>query len=156
MNPRIVMNHLCAQADRRLVKYDEDAALNIVDLGQPQGAGNKCVSLMARGRPRLYLAGLLRTVAAGTVRVFRIIAATDALGTNATPIVEHALSEAPDAVGDSLFLDCTVEQARAALPQATHIGVQLQLSDADDECVILFERTETRWRIPCATEDYVS
>jgi hypothetical protein len=48
-------NKALFRSRRRLLDYDIDAALNLVDLGMPQGAGNKCVPIASsrplRGRP---------------------------------------------------------------------------------------------------------
>lgn len=124
---------------RRLVDYDIDAALNVVDLGQPQGAGNKCLPIAPFRR---YVAGLFRSVGVGSVSEFQIIAATAADGTGATIVVEHALGSAPDAVGDTIWLEATAEQVREVLPSATHVGLRVQLVTATDEAVIFFEELE--------------
>lgn len=114
--------HLTTRGERRMVDYDIDDALNVVDLGLPQGAGNKCLPLAATFRH--FLAGLFRSVGTGAVTKFEIIAATAADGTGATIVREHVLGTAPDAVGDFIWLECAVEQAREVLPTATHVGGQ--------------------------------
>ncbi len=151
----LTASHLLRPSDIRLVVYDVDEALNVVDLGLPQGAGNKCLPLVSPGYPRRFLAGLFRSVGVGTVRAFQIIAATSALGAEATIVVEHALESAPDQVNDQVYLECTFEQARKVLPEATHIGVRVQLPIAGDECVVLFQARGFDYPSERPTADYI-
>lgn len=138
----------------RMVDYDIDAALNVVDLGQPQGAGNKCLPLSAGYKN--FLAALFRSVGTGTVTKFEIIAATAADGTGATIVVSHAIGTAPDAVGDTIVLECDVEQVKEVLPTATHVGVRVQLATSTDEAVVLFMRSEPTFAASGLTADYIS
>jgi hypothetical protein len=149
-----VTNHLRSRAERRAVDFDIDNALNVVDLGQPQGAGNECLPLV--DGYRRFLAGLFHSVGTGLVTKFQIIAATAADGTGATIVVEHALASAPDAVGDLVWLECDVEQVHEVLPTATHVGVRVQLATATDEAVVFFQRAEPQWLGAPLTADYVS
>ncbi len=144
--------HLKSRSERRMVDYDIDAALNIVDLGQPQGAGNKCLPI---ANFRRFIAGVFRSVGTGTVDAFHIIAATAADGTGATIVCSHALGSAPDAVGDTIWLECDVEQVHEVLAGATHVGVKLDLATATDECVVSFERAEPLWPVAGLTADYI-
>lgn len=145
--------HLTARSERRMVDYDIDGALNLVDLGLPQGAGNKCLPIAVFRR---FIAGLFRSVVSGSVSAFQIVAATDAAGTGATIVVAHALGSAPDAVNDQIFLECDVEQVREVLPTATHVGVRVQLAQAADECVVLFERADPFYPHAGLTADYIA
>ena len=138
----------------RMVDYDIDAALNVVDLGQPQGAGNKCLAI--KDGYKNFLAALFRSVGTGTVTKFEIIAATAADGTGATIVVSPAIAAAPDAVGDQIFLECDIEQVKEVLPTATHVGVRVQLATATDEAVVLFMRSEPTFATSGLTADYVS
>jgi hypothetical protein len=140
-----------AQSERRMVDYDIDDALNIVTLNP--AATEKCLSLAEFSR---FVAGLFRSVGTGSVSEFQIIAATAADGTGATIITEHAIGSAPNAVGDTIWLEATAEQALEVLPTATHIGVRVQLATAGDECVIYFERGEPRFARADLTADYIS
>jgi hypothetical protein len=144
---------LGTRAVRRLVEIDLDAALNIVDLGTPQGAGNKCFPI---ANHRRFLAGVFRSVAAGALTAFQIIAATAADGTGAVIVVAHALGSAPDAVGDTVFLEVDVEQIREVLATATHVGVRVQLANAADENVIYFEANDPMFPRAGLTADFVS
>lgn len=143
-----------AKAERRMVDYDIDDAINVVDLGQPQGAGNKCLPIETFRR---FVAGLFRSVGTGTVDAFQIIAATAADGTGATIVVAHAIGGgAPNAVGDTIWLECDVEQVHEVLAAATHVGVRVDLATATDECVISFERLEAVHPRAGLTADFIS
>lgn len=147
--------HLNARSNIRLVDYDIDNALNVVDLGQPQGAGNKCLALT--DGYRRFRAALFRSVGTGSVTKFQIIAATAADGTGATIVKDHALGSAPDAVGDTIYLECDIEQVREVLAAATHVGVRVQLATTTDEAVVLFERSDPIFTAGAAlTSDYIS
>jgi hypothetical protein len=125
---------------RRMVDYDVDGALNVVDLGQPQAGTDKCVPIATHRR---WVAGLFRSVGTGTVDAFNIFASTNAAGTgSATTVVAHAIGSAPDAVGDTIWLECDADQVHEVLPGATHVGVRVDLLTATDECVVFFEQHE--------------
>jgi hypothetical protein len=136
-----IASHLNNLSEIRMLDYDIDGALNVVDLGQPQGAGNKCLPIAVFRR---FRAGLFRSVSApASVDAFQIIAATTADGTGSpTIVVAHAIGTAPDAVGDTIWLEVDVEQVREVLLTATHVGVRVDLANAADECVIFFERAD--------------
>lgn len=144
--------HLRSRSERRMVDYDIDGALNVVDLGQPQGAGNKCLSI---AQHRRFLAGLFRSLGTGSVTAFHIIAATAADGTGAVAVVSHAVAAAPDLLNDTIWLECDVEQIREVLPTATHVGVQIDLVTAGDECVVFFERAEPLHPASGLTADFI-
>ena len=147
-------NKALFRSRRRMLDYDIDAALNLVDLGMPQGAGNKCLLIAPSRR---FLAGLFRSVSApASVDAFQIVAATDAAGTGATVVVQHALGSAPDAVGDTIWLEADAEQCREVLAAATHVGVRVDLANAADECVIYFEEMEPFYVGNAPTADFIS
>lgn len=141
------------EALRRLLDYDIDNALNVVDLGTPQGAGNKCIPI---ARWKRFLAGFFHSLGAGTVTKFQIIAATAADGTGATIVVDKDLTANPNAVGDFVFAECTVEQVREVLANATHVGVRVQLNTAGDEAVIYFEADGMDSNKADLTADFIS
>lgn len=144
---------LNAEVESRMVDYDIDNALNVVDLGQPQGAGNKCLPIATWKR---FRAGLFRSVGTGSVTAFQLIAATAADGTGATIIVAHAIASAPDAVGDTIWLECDAEQVHEVLAAATHVGVRVQLATTTDEAVVFFERAEPYFTAGALTADFIS
>lgn len=145
--------YLTGLSERRMVDYDIDNALNVVDLGQPQGAGNKCLPIATFRR---FIAGIFRSVGTGSIDNFQIIAATAADGTGATIVVAHALGSAPNAVGDTVWLEADVEQVHEVLPTATHVGVRLELVTTTDEAVVFFERHGALYQHPGLTADYIS
>jgi hypothetical protein len=144
--------HLRARSERRMVDYDIDDALNLVDLGQPQGASNQCLPIALFRR---FIAGLFRSVGTGTVDAFHIVAATSAAGAGAVAVVSHAIGSAPNLLNDTIWLECDVEQIREVLPTATHVGVQVDLATATDECVIFFERADPLYNAGALTADFI-
>jgi hypothetical protein len=144
--------HLRARSERRMVDYDIDDALNLVDLGQPQGASNQCLPIALFRR---FIAGLFRSVGTGTVDAFHIVAATSAAGAGAVAVVSHAIGSAPNLLNDTIWLECDVDQIHEVLPTATHVGVQVDLATATDECVIFFERAEPRFPAADLTADFI-
>lgn len=145
--------HLFSRSERRMVDYDIDGAANVVDLGMPQGGGNKCLPI---ANFRRFAAGLFRSVGTGSVTSFKIIAATAADGTGNTAVVAHGVASAPDAVGDTIWLECDVQQVREVLATATHVGVEIDLVTATDECVVFFERAEPFYPASGLTADYIA
>lgn len=146
-------HHRLARAERRIVEYDVDGALNIVDLGQPQGASQSCLPIALFRR---FVAGLFRSVGTGSVTAFHIIAATSAAGAGAVAVVSHPIGSAPDAVGDTIWLECDVEQIREVLSTATHVGIQVDMITATDECVFFFERADPLYTAGGLTADHVA
>lgn len=141
-----------SRSERRMVDFDPDVnTLALVDLAP--GSSDECLEIAQYKR---FVAGLFRSVGTGSVSKFQIIAATDGDGTGATIVVEHALGSAPDAVGDTIWLECDAEQIREVLATATHVGVRVTLATATDECVVFFERCEPYYPHSGLTADYVS
>ena len=147
------LQYFFPRGNRRMVEYDSDDSLNLVDLALPQGTGAECLPVFGFRR---FVAGLIRTVGTGTVSAFSIVAATSAAGEGATAVVSHALGSAPDAVGDTLWLETTIEQVREVVSRATHVGIQVQLATASDEAIFYFERTEPRHPRADLTTDFIS
>jgi len=146
-------HYLDARDEIRMVDYDIDNALNVVDLGLPQGAGNKCLPIALY---RKFRARLFRSVGTGTVSAFQIIAATAADGTGATIVVAHALGSAPDALNDQIGLEVDADQVKEVLAAATHVGVRIQLATTTDECVVFFERADPLYTAGALTADYIA
>lgn len=145
--------HLFSRSERRMVEYDQDGALNIVDLGQPQAAG--ATACLPIANFRRFAGGLIRTVGTGSVTAFSIIAATSAAGGGVTAVVSHAIGSAPNLINDTIWLECDVEQVKEVLAAATHVGLQVDLVTAGDECVFFFERAEPRWPVTGLTADFI-
>ena len=147
------LQHFFSRGNRRMVEYDSDDALNLVDLALPQGGGAECLPVFGFRR---FVAGLIRSVGVGTVSAFSIVAATSAAGAGATAVVSHALGSAPDAVNDQLWLECDLEQIREVLSTATHVGIQVQLATASDEAIFYFERAEPFQPRTGLTTDFIA
>ena len=145
--------HLTTRANRRFADFDPgvDTAV-IVDL-DPSGSGEM---LALTDGYRRFLAAFVRTVGTGALDTFEIIAATDADGTGATAVVSHAVGSEPDALMDTIWLECDIEQVRAALSNATHIGVRAEFATATDEGVIYFERADPLFAHADLTADVVA
>lgn len=150
-------HHLAAQQEIRTVIWQpaDAATAQLVDLGQPQGAGNLCLPIALFRR---FFAQITTSLLVGTgPTAFSIYAATSAAGANATAVVTHALGSLPNAEGDSVYLECTVEQIREVLSTATHVGVWLDCNNNDDETAVTFIRAEPYYGPRGAlTADYVS
>ena len=144
--------HLTARSERRMVDFDPDATtLTLVDLDPASTA--ECLPI---AEFRRFCAGVMKSVGTGAIQAFQIIAATDADGSNATVVVQHGLTDTPDAVGDHVWLECDAAQIREVLPGATHVGVRVQLATATDECVVFFERADPFYPHAGLTADYVA
>ncbi len=146
-------DHLRARAQRRLVDFDPDATTAVVVTLNP-AATEKALSVALNRR---WLFGIMRSVGTGTVTAARIIACTSAAGTGSvTTVVAHAIGTAPDAVGDTIWLECDAEQVREALPTATHVGLEITLATSTDECVVYVEAAAFQYPRAGLTADYIS
>jgi hypothetical protein len=147
-------NRMRSASARLLLDFDPDSGSEtIVDL--VPGATGKLLPL-TDGYERV-LAGLFHSVGTGTVTTFKIFVADDVDGaTNATTVVSHALGSVPDAVGDTVWLEASGEQLRAASATAAYVGVKITLGTSTDECVVYFERAGAAFKSDNLTADYVS
>jgi len=154
-----IAQHLRALMEVRVVENDPDADTTcIVDLAQPQagGAGTPTAGCLPLAHFRRFMAVYMTTVGTGGITVFDIIAATDAAGTGAVAVVSHAIGSNPNAIGDTLFLECTAEQIHETLATATHVGVHINLVTSTDEGVVTFVRADPFYPRAGLTADYVS
>jgi hypothetical protein len=146
-------NKLKARTNRRLVDFDPDSGSETIVTLNP-AASEKLLAISPGFMG--FLAGLFHSVGTGTVTTFRIFVADDAAGTtNATNVISHALGSVPDAVGDTVWLEATAEQIKAASATALYVGVKITLGTSTDECVVFFERLPN-YPADGATADYVS
>jgi hypothetical protein len=148
-------NKLKSQARRRMVDFDPDSASESIVTLNP-AASEKCLALSAGFQA--FLAGLVHSVGTGSITSFRIFVADDAAGTtNAANVVSHALGSDPNAVGDTIWLEATGEQVKAAMGSASaYIGVKVTLATSTDEAIVFFEEAEGRFKYDSLTADYVS
>jgi hypothetical protein len=136
-------NKLRAQAERRLVDFDPDSADPVVATLVPGGDKGLPFSDGIAG----VLAGLVRSVGTGNVDAFAIVVADDAaMTTNVTVVASHAGPTTANAVGDTIWVEATAEQLRAASATAAYVGVRVELATSTDECIVYFERKLTSAR----------
>lgn len=148
-------NRKLAKFERRLVDFDPDSGSETIVTLNP-AASEKLLSITALGGLEAVVASLVHTVGTGTVTSFRIFVADNAAGTtNATNVVSHAIGSVPDAVGDTLFLEASAEQLKAASATALYVGVKITLGTSTDECIVGFER-HGHQKYDGLTADYVS
>jgi hypothetical protein len=140
---------------RTVIWQPADAATaQIVDLGQPQGAS---LLMLPIANYRRFSAQATVSLLTGTgVTAFSICAGTSAAGAGVQLVVTHALGSLPNAEGDSVWLECDVEQIHEVLATATHVGVWLDCNHNDDETAITFTCEEPIYPHTGITADYVS
>ena len=141
-----------ANAHFVMTDFDPDGtAATLVDLDRATGGEGLPIETFRR-----FVAGLFRSVGTGTVAEFSIIAdSDDDMATTPTVVVQHAIGSAPDAVGDTIWLECDVEQVHEVLAGATHVGVRVDLATATDECVVFFGRFEPYYPTRNLTSDFI-
>jgi len=119
-----------------MVDFDPGAtALTIVDLDTATANEGLAIEPF-----RNFAAGVIKTVGTGAITAFQIVVGTDGDLAGTVIVVAHALGTAPDAVGDTIWLEVNAEDCREVLATATHVGVRLTLATATDECIVFFER----------------
>jgi hypothetical protein len=150
-------NHMMALQEVRTVIWQpaDAATAQIVDLGQPQGAGALMLPIADWRRFHAQITTSLLVGSGPTA--FSICAATSAAGAGVTLVVTHAMGSLPNAEGDSVNLECDVEQIREVLATATHVGVWLDCNHNDDETAVVFIRADPFFGPKDGlTADYVS
>lgn len=149
-------NHLLAARELRTVIWQpaDAATAQIVDLGQPQGAG---ALMLPIAQFRRFQAQITTSLLVGSgPTAFSICAATSAAGADVALVVTHAMGSLPNAEGDSVNLECDVDQIHEVLATATHVGVWLDCNNNDDETAVTFIRDEPMFPRSGLTADYVS
>jgi hypothetical protein len=140
---------------RSVIHQPADAATaQLVDLGQPQGASAKMLPIAEYRRVLVQITSSLLVGAGPTA--FAIYAGTSAAGANPTSVVAHAVGTAPDAEGDTLYLECDVQQIQAALANATHVGVWLDCANNDDEVAVTVILADPMYPRAGLTADYTA
>jgi hypothetical protein len=148
--------HIRANAEIRTVIHNPvDASVaQLVDLAQPMTAATQCLPIL---NFRRFFAQATVAILGGTgITAFSIYAATSAAGAGGVPVVTHALGSLPNALNDSVCLECNIEQIRETLATATHVGVWLDCNHADDQVAVTFIRAEPVHPRDLLTPDYVS
>lgn len=147
------VHKILANANLRMLDFDPNATVpTLVDLDTATSSEGLTIAGYAS-----FVAGLFRSVGTGSVASFDIIAdIDDDMATTPTVVVTHALGSAPDAVGDTIWLECNAEQIREVLPAATHVGVRIDLATSTDECVIFFGRFRPTYATSGLTADFIA
>lgn len=151
--------HLFANREIRMRENDPDTGSDAyVDLAEPAAgsAGTPTAPFISIANFRRFAAIYMTTVGTGGITAFSIMAATSAAGAGAAAVVTHALGSNPDAVGDFVVLECSVEQIREVLATATHVGVLVNLVTSTDEGCLTFIRDEPQFPVAGLTADYIS
>jgi len=147
-------NKMKAHCKRGLVDFDPDSGSEAIVTLNP-AASEACLALSAGISDLLVV--FMHSVGTGSVTSFRVFVADNAAGTtNAANVASHALGSDPNAVGDTLWLEVTGEQIKAAMGAASaYVGVKLTLATSTDEGVVSFE-SHQRHAYDGVTADYVS
>lgn len=151
--------HLFAKMEIRVRENDPDTGSDAyVDLAEPAAgsAGTPTAPFIPIANFRKFAAIYATTVGTGGITAFSIMAGTSAAAAGAVAVVTHGLTSNPDAVGDHVVLECTVEQIREVLATATHVGVLVNLVTSTDEGVLTFIRAEPVFPRSGLTADYIS
>ena len=144
--------HLTSRSARVMVHHDPDSA-NVIVVDLVPGSSDELFPIS--DGYRRFLVGLVRVVGTGDIDELSIIAATDADGGGAVAVKSHPLGSAVDLEGDTIWVECDIEQVYEALATATHIGVQVEQATSGDECGIFFERSDPRHAYAGLTADYI-
>ena len=146
-------HHLVAKSLRIMVEYDENGSDNFVDLGTPQGAALKCRAINGYRR---FIVGVLKTVTGtpGGMTTVTIGGATAADGTGYVACVSKAATTA-NLLGDTVWLECDIEQIRESLATATFVGVKIDNEQADNEQAIYFEMADPTHEYQDLTADFI-
>ena len=142
---------------RTVIWQPADAATaQLVDLGQPQGAGNLCLPILGFRRFFAQMTISLQQAGTNDIVAFSIYAASTAAGGTPYAVVTHALASTPTAEGDSVCLECDIEQIRETLPTATHVGVWCDMTHNDDEVAVVLIRSDPLHPRAGLTADYIA
>lgn len=148
--------HYTANLDIRTVVHNpaDAATAQFIDLARPKAGTTQCLAIEGYRR---FFASITTTILVGTgPTVFELYAATSAAGGGKIVIASHAMGSLPNALNDSVVLECDVAQVREVLSTATHIGVWLDCQHNDDEVACTFIRGEPFYPVAGLTADYVS
>ncbi len=102
-----------------------------------------------------FLAALMFISGTGLL-TFKIQVATDSGGSGATTVIAHTAPTGADAAGDTLFLECSVEQMIEVLANATHVGVEVDMDSAGDIAALTYTRGGAKRKYLGLTSDVVA
>lgn len=142
---------LKTRAKRLMVEFDPDSGSETaVTIDVPNAK-----TYIAIEGYRRFLFGLMHSVGTGGITTARISVGTDNTGTGATTVVEITPTT-NDAVGDTSWVECDIEQIREVLPTATHIGLLVDLVTSTDELVIYAEFADPAHEYTGLTANYIA
>lgn len=142
-----------SRALRRMLDFDPDSGSATLVTLDP-AASAKCVAI---AEFKNFLFGHMRSVGTHGTTTWSIIAATAADGTGNTAVVTKTVNPLlQDAVGDTCWIECDVEQIHEVLPTATHVGLYITLNTSTDEGVIYMECSGALYPRTGLTADYIS
>lgn len=147
---------LFAKMDLRTCIHNpaDAATAQLVDLAKPKTGATQCLEI---ANYRRFAATVTTSILVGTGPIaFSIYAATSAAGAGGVAVVTHAMGSLPNAINDTVVLECDVNQIREVLATATHVGVWLDCNNNDDEAAVTFIRADPVWSRADLTADYVS
>lgn len=100
---------------------------------------------------------VFRSVGTGTIAAFSILANpnSDGSGTDAT-VKTHALGSAPDAVGDSVNLECLASELPPLGTNLRYVSAQISMLTATDECVVVYVFGLPRFAYASLTADAIA
>lgn len=102
-----------------------------------------------------FTASYIRSVGTGDLSVFKIYAATDSNGTDATEI--KASTANANAVGDYCFLECQAsELSLDPTKNFTHISTRIQLGTGTDDGVVTYIFSNPRFAYKDLTRDSIA
>lgn len=91
---------------------------------------------------------------------FEIRAASDNAGTDAAVIVSHALGTAPDAVGDTVVLECNAQQVRevaiATGKELRYVSAWVKCANAADKIAMTYVAGGPRFAAGGLTADVIA
>lgn len=153
MSATYTAESLTTKALRRVLDFDPDSGSAVLVTLNP-AAAEKGIAIAGYRR---FLFGIMRSVGTGTISAAKIVASTTAAGTgSATDVVAHALGSAPDAVGDTIWLECDVSMIQEVLPTAAYVCLSITLQTSTDECVVYAEAANPVFERASLTADYIS
>lgn len=130
-------NKLMASSQRKLADFDPDATTAVVvDLKNGAAKG----LALAENAFQSFLLGVVRTVGTGAITLIEIITADAAALTGNVTAIKTLAGLTADAVGDTIWLECTGEEVAAAKAASNlYIGARITLATGTDECIVYFE-----------------
>ncbi len=110
-----------------------------------------------RLKGEVFLVGIMRTVGTGNVDAFKIRASKASDGSSPVDIKAKTISAEPNAVGDYIWLEVTIDDILAAAGAGyKYVSASIQMATGTDELAVYYEMGLTRSKHEDLTADYVS